>query len=174
MRSRLLIAVLMIAALATAGTAQAQTSANLFTGKIAPGITKKFSFTSTESIIIGVKFTAFAKTDVDIVVVDVTNDGDAEDDDRVIGDFSSGVLRMEEGVISVGGGRTIDVCVTSASGPNSRYTLVFYTLAATDIVKGPSSVQVREAGEFSVAQPSSDADTARLQEIVSESLRVKR
>ncbi len=173
MRSRLLIAALMIAVLATAGAAEAQTSANIFSGKIAPGIVKKFSFTSTESIIIGVKFTAFAKTDVDILVVDVTNDGDAEDDDKVIGDFSSGVSRMEEGVISVGGGRTIDICVTSASGPNTRYMLLFYTLAVTDIVKGPSSVQVREAGEFSVDQPSDDAATASLQAIVRERLRAK-
>ncbi len=164
----------MIAVLATAGAAQAQTSSNIFTGKIAPGITKKFSFTSTESIIIGVKVTVFAKTDVGISVVDVTNDGDAEDDDRMIGDFASGVLRMEEGVISVGGGRKIAVCVTSVSGPNSRYVIQFYTLAETGIDKGPSSVQVRETGEFSVDQRASDPRTARLQEILKQRRRVKR
>ena len=81
---------------------------------------------------------------------------------------------MEETVISVGGGRRIDVCVTSVSGPNSRYVIQFYTLAETDIDKGPSSVQVRETGEFSIDQRSPHPGTARLQEILRQRRRLKR
>lgn len=181
MRSRLIVAVLGIAMALAAGGAQAQTSADIFTGKIAPGKTKIYSLTADVSVIIDLLVQTFSQVDVDILILDVTSGNRAgapvpipeDDPGNLYAKFESGILQTEKAVISVGGNMIVNVCVTSVSGPNSRFIARFTTDSSTKIKKGAAGLKIEEVGEFDADGPV-DPQFAGLQLVVQQHLAAKR
>lgn len=166
MRSKpLLVAVCLAVIMAAAGVA----SADVFSGRIAPGKTKIYSLTTDISTILQIQaIAAHERTDLDIMVTIKE-----EADDIVVLDSASGMKQMEQGTVGVGGAVDVTITITNASGPKSRFMLVITEPGSPEAGKG-ARIDVAYAGEFGTDEYVSDPRLASLQRLVQKSVDRKR
>jgi len=149
MKSKVIVGVLLAAAVLAAGVAQAQGGPSEINGNLKKGGVRYFNTTFASTGIVSLELVLKeGKTDADIVIFDVTDGSDSRDIKDAKSIFDSTVTGYEQGTISAVAGTKIVICVINVSGPGSRFSLFSWSKAGTSIV----------AGNLRVAAPSIDAD----------------
>lgn len=173
MKSKLFVGTLLIAAVLTAGAAEAQ-APDVITANLKSDNFKVFNVTFTESGIVSLAaMFRQSNVDADIVIVDRSlaragRDLDDIDDEDILAEFVSTVEGYEEGTLSGVAGGVYDIYVCHISGSNSKMNFVAYSKTGAGIAQGASRLagfQITEGGSFAIDGPV-PADMEAAQNIV--------
>jgi len=155
MRSRVFVGALLTAAVLTAGVVQAQ-GPSVINGKVNRDGVRYFNVTATSTVILNLEAVLKeARTDVDIVIFDVTDGSTSRDIKDAMSVFNGTVLGYEGGLISVVAGTTVVICLVHVSGPATRFDLFSWSKAGTSIAAGDvrlaaPSVSIADGGGFAL------------------------